>query len=222
MTSAPRRLLLTLAIALMSTAACGGGRAVTTGKASLDGFAAAMRVTASDYEPMKSPAALRRQADVVVAGTIVAVSPGPSYAPAKNEAAYVSTSILRVDVDRVIAGSESIVHEGSVYIEVQHPAFVGGEAEPLAEYDREAFARTVPRSNGVFFLDDTTDEPLWEFIFDEGAGRPEGSRVTATFVQGFIEDSAGRLVSIGEPLENQSGVWPDLKSLAEVEAAALD
>jgi hypothetical protein len=178
-----------------------------------------MRQYEYDYEPAATPADLAKRADVVVTGAIVAVAPGQSYAPAPGDEAVIATSVLEIKVDQVVAGDGALVAEGSVYVEVPHPAYVGtgtegGEAVP---FDHSAFAATVPDSYGIFFLDDRTEEPYWDTIIDEGAGRPSGTPITSTFIQGFlIEDSDGKLVSVGEPFELMPPAWHALRSVDEV------
>lgn len=182
-------------------------------------FLEEMRRSHADYEPAATPADLAARVDAVVTGTIVGVKPGQSYAPTPESEAEIATSVLEVKVDRALLGDNAVVANGSVYIELPHPAFVGTGVEggPVAPFDHAAFAATVPRSYGVFFLDDRTNEPYWDTVLDEGAGRPAGARITTPFVQGFlIEDSNGKLVSVLEPFEAMPPAWRGLGSVAEV------
>ncbi len=148
----------------------------------------------------------REQADAVVTGTIVDMKPGQSYAPTPESQEQTPTFVLEVKVDQVLAGDRGVVADGSVYVEMPNPA------------SRDAcLDAPVPSADGVFFLDDRTNEPYWDTIIDEGAGRPAGARITAPFVQGFlIEDPRGKLVSVLDGLETMSPTWRDLDSVEEV------
>lgn len=184
-------------------------------------FVNSVRQTRFDYEPVGTPSALAKQADAVVTGTIVDVNPGQSYAPTPESKPEIASSVIAVKVDRVLAGNGAVVADGAIYIEIGHPAFVGGGGEggTPVPFDHAAFEATVPRAYGIFFLDDRTNEPYWETILNAGAGRPAGARLTATFVQGFlIEDADGVLVSVNESLDNMPPAWKDLGTVEEVEA----
>lgn len=182
-----------------------------------------VRVIESDYEPSATPAALARVVDAVVAGEIEGVSAGQSYAPVAGEEPAIATSVLKVRVDRTFKGGGRAVHEGFVYLEVAHPAFVGTGVEDGKEvpYDREAFAASVPRADGIFFLDDRTNEPYWPTVINQGSGRPTDARLFAPYIQGFlIEDESGRLVSVMDPLGLMPPAWHGLRSVEEVVRAS--
>jgi len=166
---------------------------------------------------------LAKQADLVVTGTIVDVRKGQSYAPTTDSRPEIATSVLVIEVSDVLAGDKAIASDGRVYIEVPHAAFVASGEDGLeVPFDLDAFADTVSRAYGVFFLDDRTKEPYWDTILDGGAGRPEGASITQAFVQGFlIEDPSGLLVSVFEPIENMPASWHSLDSVEEV-AAQVD
>jgi hypothetical protein len=66
-----------------------------------------------------------------------------------------------LEVDQVVAGNEAVVSDGSVFVELPH-------------FDHAA-CPTVPRADGIFFLDDRGD-----------------ARITATHVQGFLLGGRGR------------------------------
>lgn len=187
--------------------------------AALADFLAEMRKTVYDYEPADTPAALAAEADAVVTGTIAAVSPGQSYAETSEDPAEVATSVLEVRVDQVLTGDSAVVANGFVYMELAHPAFVGTGVEGglIVPFDHAAFSATVPRSYGVFFLHDRTNEPYLDTILNEGAGRPAGARITTPFVQGFlIEDSNRELVSVLETFEAMPPAWRGLDTVADV------
>lgn len=113
----------------------------------------------NDRSPFATPADLAAAADAVVVGTIVAVRPGQSSAPAVESDPVVATSVLEVKVESIVRQDLEVARAGSVYVEVPHPAYVGpGEAGPTGEgtderhpFDHAAFAATVPRAYGVFF-----------------------------------------------------------------------
>jgi hypothetical protein len=207
------RVVLGLAVAL-ALAACGQvkegpsespGQPSPTGQSFAD-FLACMRQVTYDYQPAETPAHLARQADAVVAGTIVDMKAGQSYAATSESEFDVATFVLEVEVDRVLAGDPAVVADGSVYVEMPNPSS-----------DTGCLEAPVPRSYGVFFLDDRMNEPYSQTILDEGAGRPAGTRMTAPFVQGFlIEDASGKLVSVMDGLETMSPAWRDLESVDDV------
>jgi hypothetical protein len=183
-------------------------------------------VLVANYESVSSPEELARQADLVVLGTLAGADTGQSYAPIPEAAPEVVTSVVWVSVDRLLAGDASLVTDGSIFIEVDHPSMVGaGSAEGteggsrFVPFDTAAFNDSVPIGlRGVFFLEDITDEPMWETVIDGGAGRPAGAPLLATYVQGFlIEDADGRLISVREPLDNMGGrEWQELETLDDV------
>lgn len=198
---------------------------------SLGRFLELVRHSLYDYDPVPTPSALLGQADVVVTGTIVDVKPGQSYADEPGGPPNHETSVLEIEVDRILAGDASIVFAGSAYLELAHPAYVGdgtaaaegGESGKQVPFDHEAFAETVPRAYGLFFLNDRTNEPYSPVILDEGAGRPAGARITAPFIQGFlIEDHDGKPVSVMEPFNLMPPRWHGFQSIAEIVQAATD
>lgn len=159
------QLLLGIVVALALAACTQVDRGLSeASKKGLADFLDCMRQIAYDYEPADTPAALAAEADAVVTGTIVALRPGQSYAPAPNGGPDTTTSVLEVKVDQVVAGDSAVVADGSVYVEV--PTF---EHPPCPA--------TFPRAYGVFFVDDRTNESYSDTILDKGAGRPaRGSR----------------------------------------------
>ena len=187
-----------------------------------------------DYEPAESPSVLGSWADAVVTGTIVEVNDGQSYALKGSSEPESVTSVLEIKVDEVIAGDERFVADGHVYVEVEHPAFLGStegltateedpDLDPNQEetqwepFDLAGYAASVPKANGVFFLNDRTDESYYPVVFEEGAGRPSGASLMATFVQGFlIEDDNGQLMSVWEGFGAMPEPWHDLNSVEEV------
>ena len=178
-----------------------------TGQSFAD-FLRCMRQVVYDYEPVETPKHLARQADAVVAGTIVDMKAGQSYAATAESEFDEATFVLEVKVDRVLAGDRGVVADGSVYVEMPNPAS-----------EDSCLEAPVPRAYGVFFLDDRTNEPYSAAVLDEGAGRPVGAQITTPFVQGFlIEDARGTLVSVMDGLETMSAPWRDLDSVDEVVA----
>ena len=168
-------------------------------------FLACMRQVTFDYEPADTTAGLARQAEAVVAGTIVDMKAGQSYA-LTPESRQDATFVLEVKVAQVLAGDGAVVADGSVYVEMSNPESRDGCLEA-----------PVPRADGVFFLDDRTNQPYSGTILDKGAGRPAGARITTPFVQGFlIEDPRGKLVSVMDDLETMSPPWRALDSVEEV------
>jgi hypothetical protein len=135
---------------------------------------------------------------------------GQSYARAPESQAHEATLVLEVGVDRVLAGDRAVVGAGSVYVEMPNPAHEGQGVDGC-------LAAPVPRADGVFFLDDRTNEPYSGAILDEGAGRPAGAGITAAVVQGFlIEDPSGKLVSVMDDLETMPRPWRALDSVEDV------
>lgn len=202
----------------------GSSPALPTG-APTQRFLASMRQAGFDYEPADTPAELAGRVDAVVTGTIVDVKPGQFYTEGPGRRPDVATSVIEVEVEGMLRGDAGIVFEGSVYMEMGHPAFVGdGTAGPEGggsgrevPFDHAAFARTVPRAYGVFFLDDRTTESYSPTIIDEGAGRPAGARITAPFIQGFLlEGEDGAPVSVMETFEAMPPGWHDLDSIDEI------
>lgn len=195
-----------------------------------EGFAAFVREVRRfhvEYQPVGTPADLAQEAAVVVNGRVVGVEPGQQYAPAPNERPSIATSILIVEVEAILAGDEQLVHRGRVYVEVPHPAFVGipGAGEPdtpqeiskEVPYDTSAFAVTVPRAAGVFFLQDRTDGTYTEHILNLGAGRPAGASLTTYYTQGlWLEDASGRLVSVAEPVDGMPPPWATIDTRVEL------
>jgi hypothetical protein len=188
-------------------------------------FVLQMRGVAYDYDPAPDPAALAARADLVVRGTIVGVEPGRSSAPAEGLPPDTVTSVLQIRVAEVLAGDAGLVADGSIYLEIDHPA-EHGTGTPVNEegggewvpFDLEAFAKTVPvGAEGVFFVADVTDSQMSGVVLDRAAGRPQGAPLVATYVQGFlIEDADGSLVSVKEPFSAMPDGWHDLETLSAV------
>ncbi|MEX0864495.1 MAG: hypothetical protein WD269_06415 [Acidimicrobiia bacterium] len=201
----------------------------------LESFLAETRKTQFDYEPTTGPAELAGLADLVVRGRIVGAEPGQLYAPLPDEPPAIATTVVAVEVIEVLAGDKGLIHENRVYMEVAHPAFYLemdsdqdlptdslGEpvTPPLEPYDTAAFAATVPRMEGVFFLDDITSEPYWETVIDKGAGRPSGVPLTAAYVEGFIlVTSDGRLIGVTAPIEDLTAGWERLTTVGDLTSA---
>jgi hypothetical protein len=194
------------------------GTSQSRGHGPLRAFLGEMRASDFDYEPADTPADLARQADVVVTGSIVDVRPGQSYAENGSEKAVVATSVLWVQVDDVISGNAELMTDGVAFVEIAHPAYVGTGKEDGKEipFDQEAFASNVPRTTGLFFLTDRSEEPYLPKIIDEGSGRLPDSRITTPFIQGFLIQLEGRLVSVLEPLNAMPRAWQTLGSVQDV------
>jgi hypothetical protein len=190
-------------VAALALAACGhADQGATESQEGLADFLYCMQQIQYEYDPVDTPAALAAEADAVVAGTIVALRPGQSYAPAPDSSPDWTTAVLEVRVDRLLTGDSAVAADGSVYIEVP-------------TLDRAPCPATVPETYGLFFLH--TSEPYSGTILDQGAGRPAGAPLTAPFVQGFlIEDADSRLVSVWEPFETMPPAWHGLDSVEEV------
>jgi len=176
-----------------------------------------------DYEPASSPADLASRADLVVRGTIVGVEPGQAYAPVSGTPARIVTSVLHAAVSKALAGNPGLVWDGMVYVEIPHPArlYAGEDDSQGRPYD--SFAELVPKTEGVFFLDDRTNEPYWETIIDPGTGRPEGAPLMAPYAQGLLlADPGGRLVSVLVELDSMPSRWRAISTIDEVAAALSD
>ncbi|MFQ5523291.1 MAG: hypothetical protein ACE5F5_06895 [Acidimicrobiia bacterium] len=215
-------------VALLLLAACQPGLVtaeVEQTTAEVDRFSVfveAVRIYKLDYEPASSPADLASRADLVVRGAIVGVEPGQAYAPVPGSPARIVTSVLHVAVSKVLAGDPDLVWNGMAYVEIPHPArLYAGEEDPQGRlYDLAAFAALVPKTEGVFFLDDRTKEPYWETIVDPGAGRPEGAPLMVSYAQGLLlADPGGRLVSVLVELDSMPSPWRAISTIDEVVAA---
>lgn len=210
---------------LLAAASCTSARvgpASPQGASSLDTFVHAMQLVEYDYDPAPDPGSLAARSDIVVRGAIVSVTQGRSSAPSPELPADTVTSVLEVHVDEVLAGDLTLVHEGSVYVEVDHPALIGtGKAESeeggggWVPFDLASFAKSVPIGvPGAFFLIDVTDRTMSGWVIDTGAGRPEGARILMTHIQGFLlEPQGGLLVSVNEPLDLMPDAWQDLDDM---------
>lgn len=174
-----------------------------------------------DYDVARTPADLAAQADITVVGHIVGADEGQSYASSAEAKADFTTSVVRVRVDEVVRGDESLVHQdGAVYIEVLFPAFLGKQNGGAIDspFDRESFESCVPQGRGIFFLEDRTGKAVASHTIDSGAGRPPGSPLTGAFVQGFLVEE-GPLRSGMAPLGSMPERWRGLRSVADVLAA---
>jgi hypothetical protein len=209
-----------IAVLLLTLGACATQASTSTEPGpSFEDFLGYMRQFNNDYEPADTPTNLAEEAEAVVLGDIVDVSPGQSYAPSADAEAEIATSVLEVRVQELFKGDPAVVANDSVYVEVPHPAFVGlgpEEGGPRVPFDYAAFASTVPRTRALFFLDDRTTEPYWKTIINEGAGRPVGAHITAPFTQGFLIENGGELVSVMEPLSSMPPGWHDISTLEEL------
>jgi hypothetical protein len=193
----------------------------------ISSFVSWMRLVQHDYEPAATPSDLAQRSDLVIVGTIVGVKTGQSYAPlpGAEEEGDVS-SVIEVQVDEKLSGDVDLTKGGSAYIQITNPAYVGdgsGQGK-LVPFDLAAFQETVPiGTSGVFFLIDITDQPVYEYVIDKGAGRPGGSSLLGTHVQGFVlEASDGSLVSAHEPLDAMAPAWQKLDSIDDVRLAVSE
>jgi hypothetical protein len=176
------RLLLGLALAL-ALAACGqverrapeaeGQEGRSNRSQSLAEFLACARQWTLDYEPAEAPADLAREAHAVVTGTMVAV---------KRE----TTSVLEVKVDRVVAGDDGVVTDGSIYVELPY-------------FDHASCSGPTPSASGVFFLDELGNGTTAPF-----------------FQGFLLEDASGKLISVWEPFRLMPRAWHGLDSIDEV------
>ncbi|MEX0983806.1 MAG: hypothetical protein WD096_02020 [Actinomycetota bacterium] len=213
---------------LSGCATNGAGTTPTDGSVEVNDFVRSTRWLSYDHEPTETVEALATKADIVVEGVIDGVAPGQSYAPTKDSEPELATSVLSILVEDVLAGDGTFVVDAHIFLEIVHPAFHstgpgedgegGGPDEP---FDHDAYAETVPIGvRGIYFLGDVTDEPYWEFIQDEGAGRPSGAPIMHTHPQGFlIQASGGPLVSVLEELYAMPKAWQELDSLEDVRAS---
>ncbi|MEX0983790.1 MAG: hypothetical protein WD096_01940 [Actinomycetota bacterium] len=186
-----------------------------------------MRVVTYDYEPTATPADLAKASDLVIVGEIVGVEKGQSYVPLPGaEVDGDVSSVIQVKVDETLFGDAALAADGIVHLQVTHPAYVGDGpgGEGLVPFDHAAFEATVPiGTSGVFFLEDITDRPVYEFVIDEGAGRPAGAALCATPVQGFLLESRdGSLVSVYEGLDSMASAWRQLESMDDLRLAIVE
>ena len=176
-----------------------------------------------DYESAPTPAELAGRVDGVFAGRIVAVRPGRSYSTVPGGEAIFATSVIEVEVTDEIAGSSGKTADGSAYLQIRHPAYVGrGDDTDFREpYDLEAYARTVPMGAPVMlFVYDVTHLVDAAMVIDEGSGRPAGARLQSAAVQGFWVDPTGHdLASVFEPVDAMGDGWRAIRTLADLEAA---
>lgn len=215
-------------LAMSATAACSSGGATTqsvSAPGNLTAFIGVMQNASYDYDAAETPADLAKRSDLVVEGVIVAARTGESYSAVKDDLEQGDvSSVLEVSVDQILAGDEQLVSGGSVYIRVTSPAYVGdgsGSGEggaALVPFDSEAFNASVPLGlSGVFLLTEVTSLPPFEFVVNEGAGRPAGVPLFGTSPQGFILEGAdGSLIGVKESLDSMPQAWGKLDSISEL------
>jgi hypothetical protein len=183
------------------------------------------RAAGFDYESSATPAELADRVDGVFAGRIVAVRPGQSYSTVPGGEAIFATSVIEVEVTDELAGSSGKTGEGSAYLQIRHPAYVGrGDDTDFREpYDLEAFARTVPMGAPVtLFVYDITHLVDPAMVIDEGSGRRAGAQLQSAAVQGFWLDPTGHdLASVFEPVDAMGDGWRGIRTLADLEAAIV-
>lgn len=150
------------------------------------------------------------------------MTPGQSYTTVQGGEAVFATSVLEVEVSEEIVGSSGQTPDGTAYLQIRHPAFVGhgSEGDARQPYDLDAFADTVPIGAPVaLFVYDIADSVEPGLIIDEGAGRPRNAALLSAAVQGFWIDPTGRdLTSVFESVEAMGDGWGGIGSLEDLEA----
>jgi hypothetical protein len=164
-------------------------------------FVELLRVVIYDYEPVDSPQALAAQSDLVVVGTIRSVSAGASLGTHDRPSLV---AVLEVEVAEMVLGDPRLLTDGRVYVDVPR------RAPP------EDFMDVLPTGRVLLFLSDATDHPER----GDTAGRPEGSRLFAPFVQGFWIESPESVIGVYADLGQHPPGWDALRSIdALIEAA---
>ncbi|TQL03964.1 hypothetical protein [Cellulomonas sp. SLBN-39] len=173
-----------VALVLASCAA-----ASTTTAADPDAFVGMLAGSTADHDPVGSPEALAEMSDLVVAGTISAVTGGRLWGRGEDDPAANRSIVLNVTVTDVHVGTLPDGADGVVYVELPSPG--GVEAQVYEEHLPADLA-------GVFFLVPAGEPGETTPIQDSTAGRPEGQPLfRTTNPQGIVlgvGDQARRLL----------------------------
>lgn len=154
-----------------------------------DAFGGMLAGATADHDPVGSPEVLAEMSDLVVAGTITAVTDGRLWGRGEDDPAANRSIVLNVSVTDVHVGTLPVGADGVVYVELPSPG--GVEAQVYEEHLPADLA-------GVFFLVPAGEPGESTPIQDGTAGRPVGQPLfQTTNPQGIVLDTgdqARRLV----------------------------
>lgn len=155
--------------------------ASTTTPADPDGFVGMLAGSTADHDPVGSPEALAEMSDLVVEGTIGAVTGGRLWGRGEADPAANRSIVLNVTVTDVRVGTLPVGGDGVVYVELPSPG--GVEAQVYEEHLPADLA-------GVFYLVPAGVPGETTPIQDAAAGRPDGQPLfQTTNLQGIVLDA---------------------------------
>ncbi|WP_018654317.1 hypothetical protein [Actinomadura flavalba] len=169
-------------LAVLSAAACGGDAttAAPAAQPTTDGSVrqltelAGYKLEPGDYNPLRTPADARAQADLIVSGTVEKVIDGIRVTGPSSEGDTYTTFVLKVD--KVLDGDRRHVLDGRVYV-----AVATGTAVAPAK-----LSALNPRARTVAVLEDLTGwKPDPESAVQRPAGVPAKARLFSPFTDGF-------------------------------------
>ena len=164
-----------------------------------------------DYQPHNSPGELGARATLTVVGEVTAINDGRVFGsgPSRdNEPVFLNVT-LTVRVARVLAGDETLVRDGLVYVEIARTKVTSVES----------FQRATPANQQVvLFLDDYSGGLGTFPLIEKAPSIPDGATVFAPYADGFLlEDrSSGELIGGFDPLEEMAPAWSE--SIESVES----
>lgn len=170
---------------------------------------ALLRVVHYDYEPTDSPKELASLSDLVVVGHFESVEEGRVLRASSGRPQH--QVVFAVSIDEVLGGRAASGSDKVVFVEV-----------PRAPYQTVAqFKDALTTDRVLLFLDDRSD--LTDDVAQNNAGRPAGAAIYAPLPQGFWIEGGDVDESVYvEDLNDYSGAWKGLATVAEIEAYLKD
>ncbi|GAA4624389.1 hypothetical protein [Cellulomonas oligotrophica] len=153
----------------------------STTAADPDVFVGMFAGSTADYDPVDSREVLAEMSDLVVEGTVTAVTDGRLWGRGEDDPAANRSVVLNVTVTDVHVGTLPDGADGVVYVELPSPGGVGAQV-----YEEHLPADLA----GVFYLVPAGEPGEITPIQDSTAGRPEGQPLfQTTNPQGIVLDT---------------------------------
>lgn len=178
------------------------------------GFDGSFSSVHKDRIVFETPRAMADHADLVVRGTISDIQAGrriiydPVHFP--DEADY--ATILAVEVDRILSGSDSVIPGSLIYVEIHS----------LDEPDLDRARSESPEEVILFLGEIDTSASDGIRVIDEFAGRSSrDAPVFMSYGPGFLYEEDNELRDFEEDLNEFDQAWSDLESLEDVEKSVV-
>lgn len=200
--------IIALSVAtVLSVTACGSSGDATpelNSEPSTEALVSIIRSVSMDYEPHASPETLSDEAALSIVGTVTSVDDGRVFGvgPTRDTEPRFLNFTLTVRVDQVLAGNESLIDDGLVYIELSR-----SKENTVGE-----FRKAMPDGQRfVAFLSDYSDG-LGSFpLIEKASSIPDGEPILAPYADGLLAEDAntGELMGVYATLSELAPNWSE-------------